>query len=55
VLVALALVALGACLYVPAIAAIFRFAPLGPAAVAASVTAGFAYVLWYDAVKIAGR
>ena len=46
------LAALFAALYVPPIADIFRFAPLGPADVALAAVAGAAGVIWYEGYKL---
>jgi Ca2+-transporting ATPase len=54
-IVAATLAALGATLYVPAAAEIFRFAPLGAGMLALAAAAGFGSVLWYDALKIVRR
>jgi Ca2+-transporting ATPase len=48
-------VALLAAIYVPALAALFRFSPPGGLALAASAALGFASVLWYDLYKVARR
>ena len=45
------LVALAASLYVPAVAALFRFAPLAAVDVLVAVGAGFAGVAWYEIYK----
>jgi len=50
-----ALVALGAAIYVPAAAAIFRFAPLGAAELAVAAGAGLAGVAWVELLKLKGR
>jgi Ca2+-transporting ATPase len=50
-----ALAALAAAIYVPGAAAIFRFAPLGPQALAVAVGAGLAGVIWYEVWKISAR
>ncbi|MBC7804261.1 MAG: hypothetical protein H7Y16_10325, partial [Candidatus Parcubacteria bacterium] len=42
-------------LYVPPIADIFRFAPLGPADVALAAVAGAAGVVWYEGYKLVRR
>jgi Ca2+-transporting ATPase len=47
--------ALATALYVPAVARIFRFEAIGPGALALAAAAGFACVLWYDAVKLLRR
>jgi len=52
-IVAATLAALAATLYLPAVAALFRFEPIGPGLLAAAGAAGFASVLWYDAYKVA--
>jgi Ca2+-transporting ATPase len=46
-----ALAALAATLYLPALAAAFRFAPPGAAGLAAAAAAGALGVLWYEAAK----
>jgi Ca2+-transporting ATPase len=50
-IVAGALAALAATLYVAPLAALFRFAPLGPAELAAALAGGLGGVLWYDLAK----
>jgi P-type Ca2+ transporter type 2C len=50
-----ALAALAAAIYVPSVAAIFRFAPLGAAEVALAVLAGLAGVAWYELRKRSRR
>jgi Ca2+-transporting ATPase len=47
--------ALGAVLYVPAAAQIFRFVPPHGRDLAIAVACGFAAVAWYDALKVARR
>ena len=47
-----ALAALGATLYVPALATLFRFAPLGLAELAAAAAGGLGGVLWYELWKM---
>jgi Ca2+-transporting ATPase len=47
-----ALAALAAVIYVPAAAAIFRFAPLGGAELAAAAGAGVAGIAWYEVLKL---
>ena len=47
--------ALALAIYVPAVSHVFRFAPLAPGDLAASVAAGFVSVLWYDLYKVARR
>jgi Ca2+-transporting ATPase len=47
-----ALAALAAAIYVPPLAAVFRFAPLSPSRLAIAAAAGIAGVLWYDAYKL---
>jgi hypothetical protein len=37
------------------VAQLFRFAPISPGEFAAALAAGFASVLWYDALKVARR
>ena len=49
------LVALVATIYVPALADLFRFAPLDAGDLAASAAAGALSVAWYDALKLARR
>jgi Ca2+-transporting ATPase len=49
------LAALGATLYVPAIAHVFRFAPLAPGELVAGAACGFVSVGWYDLRKILQR
>jgi P-type Ca2+ transporter type 2C len=49
-----ALAALGAAIYVPAAAAIFRFAPLGGAELAVAAGAGLAGVAWVELLKLKG-
>ncbi len=44
--------ALAAAIYLPAAAAVFRFAPLGAAEIALAAAAGIAGVLWYDLYKL---
>jgi len=48
-------VALAAAIYVPPVAAIFRFAPLGAAELAVAAAAGLAGVAWYELRKLAAR
>jgi Ca2+-transporting ATPase len=58
VLYAIAALSLGsllAAVYIPALAGIFRFAPLPPATLAAAAVAGFASVAWYEAWKRLSR
>jgi len=50
-----ALAALGAAIYVPAAAAIFRFAPLGAAELAVAAGAGLAGVAWVELLKLMRR
>jgi len=50
-----ALAALGAAIYVPAAAAIFRFAPLGGAELAVAAGAGLAGMAWVEVLKLTGR
>ena len=45
------LVALAASLYIPVVAALFRFAPLAAPDVLVAVGAGFAGVAWYEIYK----
>ncbi|HKQ98681.1 MAG TPA: cation-translocating P-type ATPase, partial [Candidatus Polarisedimenticolia bacterium] len=45
------LAALGVAIYVPAVAAIFRFAPLRPGHLALAAAAGVTGVLWYEIYK----
>jgi Ca2+-transporting ATPase len=45
------LAALGASIYLPPVAEVFRFAPLAPVHLAAAAGAGVAGVLWYEAYK----
>jgi len=54
-IVAGALAALAAALYVPPAAALFRFAPLAPAELGAALLGGFGGVLWFDLLKAARR
>jgi Ca2+-transporting ATPase len=54
-IVAGALAALGSALYAPPLAALFRFAPLGPAELGAALLGGLAGVLWYDLLKTVRR
>ena len=49
-----ALAALGAAIYVPAAAAIFRFAPLGATELAVAAGAGLAGVAWVELLKLKG-
>jgi Ca2+-transporting ATPase len=49
------LAALAAAIYVPDIAQVFRFEPLTTRDAAIAAMAGFASVLWYDAVKVLAR
>jgi Ca2+-transporting ATPase len=51
-IVAAALGALAAAIYVPALAQIFRFAPLGALELALAAAAGIAGVAWYEALKL---
>jgi Ca2+-transporting ATPase len=53
--VALALLALAVALYVPAAAALFRFAPLGAWDAAIAAAAGLASVAWFDLAKLLAR
>jgi Ca2+-transporting ATPase len=50
-----ALAALAAVLYLPSAAAVFRFAPPGAGDLALALAAGASGVLWYEAVKAARR
>jgi len=50
-----ALAALGAAIYVPAAAAIFRFAPLSGAELAVAAGAGLAGMAWVEVLKLTGR
>jgi len=50
-----ALAALAATLYVPAIAEVFRFHPIGGADVALAMAGGALPALWYDLVKVLRR
>ena len=50
-----ALAALAATLYVPPLAAVFRFAPPGAAELAAAAGAGALGVLWFEAAKLLRR
>jgi Ca2+-transporting ATPase len=50
-----ALAALAAALYVPPLAAIFRFAPLGALEMSVALGAGLLGVLWLEAAKLARR
>jgi Ca2+-transporting ATPase len=54
-IVASALAALAAALYVPPLAALFRFAPLAPAELGAALLGGLGGVLWYEVLKVARR
>lgn len=54
-IVAGALAALAAAIYLPPAAAIFRFAPLGVPELALAAGAGVASVAWYDLRKLARR
>ena len=47
------LVALASALYVPPVAALFRFAPLTPSLLAVGAAAGTVGALWYEAYKLA--
>ena len=49
------LAALGCALYVPAVAAVFRFAPPGALELAVALGAGMLGVLWLEAAKLARR
>jgi Ca2+-transporting ATPase len=49
------LAALAATIYVPAIAEVFRFEPVTARDTAIAAMAGFASVLWYDAIKVLAR
>jgi hypothetical protein len=55
IVLTLAVAALLGTIYVPAVAAVFRFSPLGGATLAAACAAGFASVLWYDVLKLLSR
>ncbi len=46
------LAALAIAIYVPAVAEVFRFAPLAPRDLAVAAAAGVVGVLWYDAYKL---
>ena len=50
-----ALAALAATLYLPPVAGLFRFAPLGAAELAVAALAGFAGVAWYEVRKLLQR
>jgi Ca2+-transporting ATPase len=50
-----ATLALLAAIYVPAVAAVFRFEAIGAGAIAIAAAAGFGSVLWYDALKWLSR
>jgi Ca2+-transporting ATPase len=50
-----ALAALGAAIYVPAAAAIFRFSPLGATELTVAAAAGLAGVAWVELLKLKGR
>jgi Ca2+-transporting ATPase len=50
-----ALAALAAAIYVPPLAAIFRFAPLGFLEMSVALGAGLLGVLWLEAAKLARR
>jgi len=50
-----ALAALGAAIYVPAAAAIFRFSPLGATELTVAAAAGLAGVAWVELLKLTGR
>jgi Ca2+-transporting ATPase len=50
-----ALAALAAALYLPPVAAVFRFAPLGAAELGVAAVAGVAGVAWYELRKLARR
>jgi len=50
-----ALAALAAAIYVPPLAAIFRFAPLGALEMSVALVAGLLGVLWLEAAKLARR
>jgi hypothetical protein len=39
-------------IYVPQMADVFRFAPLGPGSAAVAALAGIGGVLWYEAYKM---
>jgi Ca2+-transporting ATPase len=54
-IVALAAGSLLATVYIPAVAGIFRFAPLTPLAFLAAAAAGFASVTWYELLKLMRR
>jgi Ca2+-transporting ATPase len=54
-IVAGALAALGAVLYIPAAAGIFRFVPPTGAGLAIAAACGLAAVAWYDILKVARR
>ena len=54
-IVAAALAALAASLYIPAAAAMFRFEAIGAGHLALAAAAGIGSVLWFDAVKIVRR
>ena len=54
-IVAGALGALAAAIYVPSLAGIFRFAPLGAAEMALAAAAGITGVAWYELRKLAPR
>ena len=49
------LVALGAVVYFPPFAEVFRFAPLGAGDALIALAAGGAGVLWFEAIKVARR
>ncbi len=54
-IVAGALCALAAALYVPAVSTLFRFAPLAPADLGLAVAAGIAGIAWYEVFKLMRR
>jgi P-type Ca2+ transporter type 2C len=55
VVVSLAIAALMGAIYIPPVAAVFRFMPLDTGTLAGACSAGFASVLWYDVFKLLSR
>jgi Ca2+-transporting ATPase len=55
IVLGLATTALLATIYLPAVAAVFRFSPLDGGTLAAACAAGFGSVLWYDLSKLLSR
>ena len=55
IVVSLAVCALLTAIYVPTVAGVFRFAPIGPSELGIAALCGAASVLWFDALKVMHR